>query len=100
MIISGNQIQNIMKVYADQNKVTKSAKSQGSSPTSKKDEVVLSTQAQEFGQIYQALKAMPDVRADKVQDVSDRIAQGNYSVEAKDVAEKMLGRIMADQMPK
>lgn len=99
MIISTSQIQNIMKIYAE-NKPAKSGKLQGSSPAGKKDEVILSSQAQEIGQIYQALKAMPEVREDKIKEISDRIAQGNYSVEAKDVAEKMIGRIMADNLPK
>ena len=97
MIISGSQIQNIMKAYSE-NKVAKSGKTQESSSTGKSDEVILSSQAQEFGQIYQALKAAPDVRNDKVAEISDRIAQGSYSVEAKDVAEKMLGRILADHL--
>jgi negative regulator of flagellin synthesis FlgM len=97
MIISSSQIQNIMKVYGD-NKSVKTAKTQGGSGVSKNDEVILSSQAQEFGQIYQALKSMPDVRDDKVKDISGRIAEGNYSVEAKDVAEKMLGRILADNL--
>jgi negative regulator of flagellin synthesis FlgM len=96
MIISGSQIQKIMKVYAEQTKVGKVTKSQGSSPTSKKDEVILSSQAQGFGQIYQALKAIPDVRTDKVAEFSSKIESGDYSVDAKDVAEKMVGRVMAD----
>ncbi len=98
MIISGKQIQSIMKVYTDQNKITQSQRPAGVAPAGKKDEVILSTQAQEFGQIYQAIKAMPDVREDKVRELSARIAQGNYSVDAKEVAEKMLGRIMADRI--
>lgn len=99
MIISTSQIQNILKIYAE-NKPVKSAKPQGSSPSGKMDEVILSSQAQEIGQIYQALKAMPEVREDKIKEISDRIAQGGYSVEAKDVAEKMIGRILADGLPK
>lgn len=98
MIISGKQIQSIMKVYTDQNKVAKSDKTAGATPASKKDEVILSTQAQEFGQIYQAIKAMPEVREDKVRELSERIAQGDYSVDAREVAEKMLGRLMADRL--
>ncbi len=98
MIISGKQIQSIMKVYTDQNKVAQNAKAADVSPASKKDEVILSTQAQEFGQIYQAIKALPDVREDKVRELSEKIAQGNYSVDAKEVAEKMLGRLMADRI--
>jgi negative regulator of flagellin synthesis FlgM len=97
MIISGKQIQSIMKIYTEQNKVAKSAKTAEVAPASKKDEVILSTQAQEFGQIYQAIKAMPEVREDKVRELSERIAQGNYSVDAKEVAEKMLGRLLADR---
>ena len=99
MIISTSQIQNIMKIYAD-NKPVKSGKPQGNSLTGKMDEVILSPQAKEIGQIYQTLKAMPEVREDKIKEISDRIAQGNYSVEAKDVAEKMIGRIKADGLPK
>jgi len=98
MIISGKQIQSIMKIYTEQNKITKNTKSESAAAPGKKDEVILSTQAQEFGQIYQALKAMPEVREEKVKEIADRIASGEYSVDAKDVAEKMLGRLMADRL--
>jgi negative regulator of flagellin synthesis FlgM len=98
MIISGKQIQSIMKVYAEQSTSVKSSRTQSGSPVQKKDEVILSTKAQEFGQIYQAIKAMPEVREDKVKELSERIERGDYSVDAKEVAEKMLGRIMADRL--
>lgn len=100
VIISGKQIQSIMKVYTDQNKVTQTTKTTGTTPASKKDEVILSTQAQEFGQIFQAIKAMPDVRQEKVQEIANKIAQGDYSVDAREVAEKMLGRMLADNIEK
>ena len=100
MIISGKQIQSIMKVYTDQNKVSQTAKTKGTAPTSQKDEVILSSQAQEFGQIFQAIKAMPEIRQDKVQEIAGRIAQGDYSVDAREVAEKMIGRILADNLEK
>lgn len=98
MIISSKQIQNVMKTYADQNKVAKSPRPQPGLAASRKDEVILSPEAQEFGHIYQAIKALPDVRADKIREISERIAHGNYSVEAREVAEKMLGRAVADLM--
>lgn len=98
MIISGKQIQSIMKIYAEQNTSVKSSKTQNGKPLQKKDEVILSTQAQEFGQIYQAIKAMPEVREEKVRELSERIERGDYSVDAKEVAEKMLGRIVADRL--
>lgn len=89
-----------MKVYTDQNKVSQTAKTKGTAPTSQKDEVILSSQAQEFGQIFQAIKAMPEIRQDKVQEIAGRIAQGDYSVDAREVAEKMIGRILADNLEK
>lgn len=96
MIISGKQVQSVMKAYTDQNKVSKCQKAQGTSPLSKKDEVILSTQAQEVGQLYQAVRALPEIREDKVREISEKIAQGTYDVDAQAVADKMLARTLAD----
>lgn len=96
MIISSKQIQSIMKAYTDQNKVSQSQKAQSASPVSKKDEVILSSQAQEVGQLYQAIRALPEVREDRVREISAKIAQGTYDVDAQAVAEKMLARTFAD----
>ena len=98
MIISNNQIQNILKVYSEQTKVGKSSRPASTSQVQRQDEVVLSAQAQEFSQILQALKNMPEVREDKVKELADRIAAGNYHVDAKEIADKMLGRIVADRL--
>jgi len=98
MIISGKQIQDVLKVYTEQNKTAKSAKAPKTGPVQQKDEVVLSSKAQEFSQIYQAIKAMPEVREERVKELADKINAGNYRVDAKDVAEKMIGRIMADRL--
>ncbi|EAX46821.1 anti-sigma-28 factor, FlgM [Thermosinus carboxydivorans Nor1] len=98
MIISNTQVQNILKVYGEQTKVGKNAKPPSAGPVQRTDEVVLSAQAQEFSQILQALKNMPEVREDKVKELADRIATGNYHVDAKEIADKMLGRIVADRL--
>ncbi len=90
MIISGKQVQNIAKIYGEQNKITKDTKKEVTASTGKKDEVILSTNAQEFGQLMQAAKGMSEVREDKVKEFSERIASGNYHVDAKDIAEKMI----------
>ncbi len=90
MIISGKQVQDALKVYADQNQKAKPA-ARSQQTVSKRDEVVLSPKAQEFSQLLQKLKAMPDVREEKVAELSRRIESGEYSVYAKDIAEKILG---------
>lgn len=97
MIISGKQIQNILKAYGD-NKPVKNTKAEKMAATQQKDEVVLSTQAQEFAHILQKIKNMPDVREEKVQELTQRIQSGEYHVEAKDVADKMIGRVLADKI--
>jgi negative regulator of flagellin synthesis FlgM len=97
MIISSTQVQNVMKAYTDQNKTAKVNKSQGTSPTSGSDEVILSSQAQGMGSIGQILKAEPMVRSDKVQGISASIANGSYNISAGDVADKIIGRTLADQ---
>ncbi|MEG6585004.1 flagellar biosynthesis anti-sigma factor FlgM [Dendrosporobacter sp. 1207_IL3150] len=97
MIISGKQIQNILKAYGD-SKIEKGTKTEKTSPAYKKDEVILSSQAQEFGQILQNIKNSSDVREDKVKELTERINSGNYNIDAKDVAEKMIGRLMADKL--
>lgn len=97
MIISGKQIQNVLKVYGENSNVKKS-KPEKPGQGQCKDEVVLSSQAQEFAQILQDIKQMPEVREDKVKELSERIHSGNYHIDAKEVAEKMMGRVLADKL--
>lgn len=90
-MIIGNSMQDVLKVYAEQNpKAKPSVSSQKSA--GKRDEVVLSPKAQEFSQLLQKLKAMPEARADKVKEFTARIDSGEYAVAARDIAEKMLGK--------
>lgn len=98
MIISGKQIQNITKLYGDQTKVSKTAKSQSANSLQGKDEVILSSRAQEFSNLLQQAKNMPEVREDRVQELAEKIKSGNYKVSSEEVAEKMLGRLQADRL--
>lgn len=54
------------------------------------DRVSLSAQARELAAARQAIKAMPEVRADKVAEVKARLENGTYAVDADDIAAKML----------
>jgi len=91
MIISGKPIQNAIKVYGEQNQARSNAKT-GTTPLSQgKDELILSSGAQEFTQVFNAIKRISDVRPEKVQELSEKIDAGTYQVSSKSVAEKMLG---------
>jgi len=90
VIISGKPIQGVIKTYSDQNKISKSEQVKPVSRSMKPDEVILSSHGQEIGHIYQAYKNAPDIRQDKIRDLSERISRGDYNVSAKDVAAKIV----------
>ena len=92
MIISGKQLQGIMQLYKEQNTTVSKPERQNKTALMKPDEVILSSKGQEFSQIYQNLKAMPEVRQDKVAELSAQVTAGTYKVPAKDIAEKNVGQ--------
>jgi negative regulator of flagellin synthesis FlgM len=96
LIISNNKIQNVLKVYAEQNSVAKSAKADKNRNVQQQDEVILSSGVQEFGQIFQRIIATSDVRPEKVNELSAKINSGNYQINSKDIADKIIGRTLND----
>lgn len=101
MIISGKQVQNVLKNYADQMKVNAKPTAKQDKPAGaalKNDEVILSADAQEFSQVLQAAKKIPDVRQDKVDVVMKQLEAGSYNVDAKDIAARMIERMIADKL--
>ncbi len=54
------------------------------------DKVNLSDRAREVQQAVQALKAMPEVRGEKVQEVKTDVAQGTYKVDGDKAATGIL----------
>jgi len=57
---------------------------------SPQDEVQLSPQARDFQRIKDVLKKTPEVRQEKVAELSQRINSGNYDVDNEKVAEKII----------
>ena len=92
MIVSNNSIQGVTKAYGDQAKLSKKTKTESSSATQQPDEVILSAQAQEFGGMINKLQSLPDVRTDKVNDLSAQVATGSYHVDAYAIAGRMLSQ--------
>ena len=91
MITLSQGVKSVVKAYGDQNKIGKNDKVEKTVSKQQPDEVVLSSQAQEFGQYLQKIKAMPEVREEVVKELADKIASGNYQVDSQAVAEKILG---------
>jgi anti-sigma28 factor (negative regulator of flagellin synthesis) len=45
-----------------------------------------------------AIKALPGIREDRVQELTPLVESGQYKVEAAKIAEQMVGRILADRL--
>ncbi len=98
MMISRSQIEHSLKIQS--NKVQPkgdAARSRPGSGTPGTDQIEISPRAGEIARIKEAIRSMPDERAEKVQAIAERIAQGTYDVDAADIAEMMLRRIIADR---
>lgn len=57
---------------------------------SKKDVLSISSEAKDFQAVYKALKEVPDIRREKVSSLEASIGSGKYSVNGRDVAEKVI----------
>lgn len=68
----------------------------GPSPAHRKDRVSLSPQARELLNAQRALAAIPDVRAETVEEIKARIADGSYRIESDKIAAKMIRQALSD----
>ena len=91
-MIINNTLQAITGAYTkNATSSVKSANKAVASTAEKKDEIVLSQEAQNFRSTLQQLKNMSDdVRTDKVDFYTQQIGAGTYAVNADAVAGKML----------
>jgi len=58
----------------------------------KKDQVEISSVGKDFQIAKQALNKISDVRADKVNDIKNRMEAGTYNINAEEVANKLVER--------
>lgn len=98
MMISKAQIGQILKVYEAQGAARPSSKAVGSSGEVVKDKIVLSASQEDLAKVRELVKNLPDIRLDKVESLKKQIEAGAYKVDAAAVADKMLGRLMADRL--
>ena len=61
---------------------------------SRKDELSISGQAKDYQAVLRALKNIPDIRKDKVDELSEKYNSGNYDVSGKDIADKIIKSVI------
>lgn len=88
MRITGN-VGSVTGVYTNDKRISRVDNTNKISPAS--DDVKISNVGKDFTIAMNALKNVPDVRMDRVNEISARIASGEYNVSGEDIASKMLG---------
>lgn len=59
-------------------------------PNQGTDKAQISTQGQEFKAVFDAIANTPEVREDRVAELTNRINSGEYNISSRDIAVKML----------
>lgn len=98
MIISSNQINHFLKIYGQQMKVNAPGRKEAPAGTGKADELVLSEQGKAIQLAAQKVRETPDIREDRVRELKEAIEKGAYSVSSEEIAEKLLGRRLVDEL--
>ena len=99
MMISRAQIGQIMKVYKTQGIVSPLAKAEGAlGGSAVKDDINLSFSQTDLARVRELVGKLPDVRLDKVESIAKEVEAGTYKVDSMQVADKMMGRLLADKL--
>ena len=86
------EIPKILGISGKQKNVNKISKTEGTAP--KRDVVSISSQAKDYQTIKKALRDIPDIRTDKVAELSDRYEAGKYDVKGSEVVDKIMKSII------
>lgn len=90
MKIWGN-VPNVTGIYGSKGRVNNTTKVPETSY--KRDELSISGTAKDFSIVMKALQQVPDVRQDKVEEISQKIENGTYSVKSTDIADKIVSSL-------
>lgn len=87
-MIINNNIQSIAGIYSNHSSNNKIAKADREEE--KRDEIHISQTGQNVREMLQKMNEMDDVRHDRVAELENLIASGNYHVSSRELAESML----------
>lgn len=96
MKISNKQIEQIQRLYGAQQRRRETTVAGQS--VQRADKVELSAESRAIEGARRAIAAAPEVRQEIVDRLKGMLARGEYDVDSREVARKMLARILADRM--
>ncbi|MCX8129900.1 MAG: flagellar biosynthesis anti-sigma factor FlgM [Clostridia bacterium] len=86
------EIPKVLGIYDKQKSVKKVDSAAG--VAAKKDVVSISSSAKDFQTVMKAIKETPDVRQEKVYELSEKYEAGNYNISGKDTVDKIVKSIL------
>jgi len=97
MIISKTQVQNILRIYARDYRLTPAdtGRSQG---MAKQDELMISEASRLKQKAMQAVRQTDDIRLDRVSALQQSISTGTYTIADHEIAEKIIQRAIVDKL--
>lgn len=87
MRISGN-VQGVAGIYTNDKKISKVENV--NKLNLGRDDIKISSKAKDYSVAMNALKNIPDIRQDRVDEVAKKLANNEYNVSGDDIAEKIL----------
>ncbi|HEX3048931.1 MAG TPA: flagellar biosynthesis anti-sigma factor FlgM [Bacillota bacterium] len=97
MIISNKQLQSVLQM----NQVSETRKKiniHEVTSVKKADSLELSSRAHELQFVREQVLKSPDIRADRIGELKKQIQEGVYQVTGSEVAHKMIGRSLVDEI--
>ncbi|MCX7841762.1 MAG: flagellar biosynthesis anti-sigma factor FlgM [Clostridia bacterium] len=86
------EIPKVLGIYDKQKNTGKVDKT--AAAASKKDLLSISSQAKDYQTVMKALKEVPDIRQDKVSELSGRYESGGYNAKGTDIADKIIKSVL------
>ena len=103
MKISNDQVKQVLDKYVRQIENQKSERAKGSAQKTEtvrhnKDSVTITARGEETNRAREAYRKLPDVRKELVDEVKNKIKSGEYDITSKEVADKIVHRMIVDKM--
>jgi negative regulator of flagellin synthesis FlgM len=86
LIMKINSVSSIYSIYDTKPAVSRKK----TTDTASADSYKVSSEGKDYNNIYKAVMQSSDIREDKVNSISQQIADGTYSVSAESLADKIL----------
>ncbi len=83
-----NNFPKVQSLYQSQQKKMEEQKARVQS-----DQMNISGKAKGLSELVKKLDQLPDVRAEKVAELKEKISEGNYQVDSKAIAKKIISRM-------